>query len=209
MELPDERKICILIVEDEPAIAKEISFNLQDKGYHVAGVTHSSEKALTLLKNTKIDLAILDISIKGSRNGLELAQLIKDNYKIPFLFLTSYADSDTIEQAAQLEPEGYIVKPFKDGDLRPAIEIALRKHKSKSKKLPTLNEINFRIFDNITKSEYRVIEKIWEGKLNAIIAKELFVSINTVKKHTNNIYRKLNVDRKPNLIKFLQDVMAS
>jgi len=204
-----EEKVNILIVEDEPVIAKEISFNLEDNGYNIAGIAHSSEKALILLKNKPIHLALLDISINGSQNGIELASIIKEIYKIPFLFLTSFSDPETIKEAAELEPEGYIVKPFKDGDLRPAIEIALIKHKSRTRKLPTLNEINFRIFDNITKSEYRIIEKIWEGKINASIAQELFISINTVKKHTNNIYRKLNVDRKPNLIKFLQGIMTS
>jgi len=203
----ESRKTNILIVEDEVAIAKEIAFNLEDNGYNIVGIAHSSEKALILLKNKPIDLALLDISINGSRNGIELAEIINNKYKVPFLYLTSFADSETIAQAAATHPEGYIVKPFKDGDLKPAIEIALLKQKAKDKNIPTLNEINYRTFESITKSEYVIIRKIWEGKINSDIAKELFVSINTVKKHTNNIYRKLNVDRKPNLIKLLQEMM--
>lgn len=201
--------INILIVEDEVAIAKEIAFNLEDHGYNIAGIAHSSEKALILLKNRQVDLALLDISINGSRTGIELARIINTNYKIPFIYLTSFSDSDTISEAAETYPDGYIVKPFKDGDLQPAIEIALIKHKSKRHKIPTLDTINHLTFDKVTKSEYIVIKKIWEGKLNSEIASELFVSINTVKKHTNNIYRKLNVDRKPNLIKLLQNIITS
>ena len=201
------KKAKVLIVEDEPTIAKEIAFNLEDNGFDIVGIAHSSEKALILLKNREIDIALLDIAINGSRNGIELAHILNDRYKIPFLYLTSFADSDTVKKAAATHPEGYIVKPFKDSDLSPALEIALQKHRTKVKTIPTLNEINFRIFDNITKSEYKIIEKIWEGKINSEIAKELFISINTVKKHANNIYRKIGVDRKPKLIKFLQEIL--
>ena len=203
-----DKKTHVLIVEDEPAIAKAIAFNLEDNGYAIAGIAHSSEKALIILKTKEVDLALLDIAINGSRNGIELARIIKQNYKIPFLFLTSFADSETIAEAASTYPEGYIVKPFKDGDLKPAIEIALIKHQSHTKKIPSLNDINFRVLENITTSEYRIIEKIWEGKINSEIASDLFISINTVKKHANNIYRKLGIDRKPKLIKFLQGILT-
>jgi DNA-binding NarL/FixJ family response regulator len=202
-----EKKAKVLIVEDEPTIAKEIAFNLEDNGFDIVGIAHSSEKALILLNNREVDIALLDIAINGSRNGIELAKILNNKYKIPFIYLTSFSDSDTIEEAAATHPEGYIVKPFKDSDLMPALEIALAKHQSKTRKIPALNEINLRIYENITKSEYKIIEKIWEGKINSEIAEELFISINTVKKHANNIYRKIGVDRKPNLIKYLQQIM--
>lgn len=202
-----QSKTKVLIVEDEPTIAKEIAFNLEDHGFEIAGIAHSSEKALTLLKNRDIDIAMLDIAIQGNHNGIELAKIINENYKIPFLYLTSFADSDTISEAAETQPEGYLVKPFKDSDLKPAIEVALAKHKSKRRRIPSLEQINYLALEKVTKSEYKVIEKIFEGKINTEIASELFISINTVKKHANNIYRKIGVDRKPKLIKFLRDLM--
>ena len=199
----------ILIVEDEPIIAKEIALNLEDNGFDISGIAHNSEKALELLYSRKIDLAILDIAIAGSKNGLELGEIINANYKIPFIYLTSFADKDTINQAANTFPEGYIVKPFKDDDIAPVINIALKRFRSRSVSIPSMLEINKNLDIPITKSEYKIIEKIYEGKLNTDIAEELFISINTVKKHTNNIYRKLGVDRKPQLIKYLQDQLRS
>ena len=197
----------ILIVEDEPIIAKEIAMNLEDNGFEISGIAHNSEKALEYLFNKDIDLAILDIAIAGNKNGLELGEIINTNYKIPFIYLTSFADKDTINQAANTFPEGYIVKPFKEDDIAPVINIALKRYRSRSKAMPALEELNHGLKNQITKSEYKVIEKIYEGKLNSDIADELYISINTVKKHTNNIYRKLGVDRKPQLLKYLQELL--
>ena len=197
----------ILIVEDEPIIAKEIAMNLEDNGFEISGIAHNSEKALEYLFNKDIDLAILDIAIAGNKNGLELGDIINTKYKIPFIYLTSFADKDTINQAANTYPEGYIVKPFKEDDIAPVINIALKRYRSRSKAMPALEELNYGLKNQITKSEYKVIEKIYEGKLNTDIADELYISINTVKKHTNNIYRKLGVDRKPQLLKYLQELL--
>lgn len=199
----------VLIVEDEPLIAKEIAFNLQDYGYEVVGVAHSYEKALMILQSKEVDIALLDIAIKGSKNGIELGGLLKSKFQIPFLILSSYCDDDTIVEASSAGAEGYIVKPFKKRDLKPAIEVALSKSNSRRKLIPSREEINNGRLDKITKSEYEIIQKICEGKINSAIAEEMNISINTVKKHTNNIYRKLNVNRKPNLISYLQEIMKS
>jgi len=199
----------VLIVEDEPLIAKEIAFNLQDYGYDIAGVAHSYEKALTILQNREVDIALLDIAIKGTRNGIELGELLKAKYQIPFLFLSSYCDDDTVQEASAAGAEGYIVKPFKKSDLKPAIEIALSNSGLRKRTIPTREEINDGRLERITKSEYDIIRCICEGKVNSDIASELNISINTVKKHTSNIYRKLDVNRKPNLIAFIQGMMKN
>lgn len=199
----------VLIVEDESIIAKELAFNLQDHGYEVVGVASSYEGALMILENRKIDIALLDIAIKGSRNGLELGEFLKDKFDIPFIVLSAFYDDDAIEKATSAGAEGYIVNPFKKRDLKPVIELALSKALSRKRNIPSLEEINNHSDNKITKSEYQVISKICEGKMNADIAVEMNVTINTVKKHTNNIYRKLKVNRKPMLINYVQNILKS
>lgn len=198
--------INVLIVEDEPLIAREIAFNLQDNGFNIAGIAHSYEKAIDLIQNRDIDIALLDIAIKGTKNGIDLGEMLRSKYQIPFLFLTSYSDDDTLSDATKSGADGYIVKPFKRTDLRPAIQIALQKHSYRQKDIPTRDEINSDRLEKITKSEYAIIQKICDGKMNNRIAEELNISLNTVKKHTNNIYRKLGVNRKPKLIHYLQSM---
>ena len=200
-------KTRILIVEDEPIVAKEIAFNLEDHGFEIAGIAHNSDKALDMLVNKKPDLALLDITIIGSRNGIELGGIINRKHKIPFLYLTSHTDEETIARAAETFPEGYLVKPFKDADLAPAIQVALSKSKRRERDgLPALEQINQALVKGISKSEYQVIEMVWQGKTNTEVAEQLFISINTVKTHLTNIYRKLEVGSKPQLISRLRSM---
>lgn len=91
--------IRILIVEDEPLIAEDIAETLQNMDYQVAGIAYSSDKALDMLAVRQPDLALLDINIKGPQNGIDLGRIIHKKYKIPFLFLTSYGDRQTIYEA--------------------------------------------------------------------------------------------------------------
>jgi DNA-binding NarL/FixJ family response regulator len=200
-----DRKPRVLIVEDEPTIAQEIAFNLEDHGFQIAGMALSAQKALDILFQKEVDIALLDISIMGNTNGIELGRIINQKYKIPFLYLTSFADDETIHEAADTFPAGYIVKPFKDNDLAPALRVALAKHKrNKNDGLPTLDLINKNLISHISSGEFRVIQLIWQGKKNHEIAADLFISVNTVKSHMNNIYRKLDINSKTLLINKLR-----
>jgi len=198
-------KKSVLIVEDEPVIAQEIAFNLIEWGFDIAGIAHDSEKALDLLYRKHPDIALLDIGIGGLRNGIELANIIRENYHIPFVFLTSFSDMDSIKLAAYTLAYGYLVKPYKDSDLGPALMVALQKHEAQAiDGLPTLAKINRTFTVEISSTEYKVIQLLWEGLKNEAVADKLFVTINTVKTHIRNIYDKLEVHSKPDLISKLR-----
>lgn len=117
--------IRILIVEDELIIAEDIRTKLTSLGYTVTGMAVTADEAEQLLKNNTPDLVMLDIMLKGSRNGIDLAHVIREQYKIPFIFLTSYADRETVEKAKTVMPDGYLIKPFTDKDLFAAVEVAI------------------------------------------------------------------------------------
>lgn len=120
-------KAKILVVEDEPLIADDIQAGLEEIGYHVVAVVDNANDAIAAIKKQKPDVALLDIKIEGSIDGAILADIIKKEYDIPFIFLTSNADPYTIDRVKKLQPAGFIVKPFDERDLRSAIEIALHK----------------------------------------------------------------------------------
>lgn len=197
----------VLIVEDEPTIAQEIAFNLEDHGFDVIGIANSAEKALKYIEVELPDVAMLDISINGMKSGIELAEIIRDRYNFPFIFLTSFADKDTISKAAHTRPEGYLVKPFKDDDLAPALELALIKGKQRdTNKLPEREFVNSKLATPLTSTEYCMVELIWQGKKNQEMADASFVSINTVKTHINNIYSKFDVNSKPQVITAIRNM---
>jgi len=186
----------ILIVEDETAIAMDLQDIIEMNGYDVVGVAHSYDKAIELLAAKSPDLAMLDIALKGPGSGLDVARVINEKYKLPFIFLTSFADQATIKEVVDLKPRGYLTKPFKENDIAPALAVAFsyKVTKQESTDFPHLESINDKLDAGISSQEYNVLKLIWQGKKNAEIAESLFVSINTIKPHVNKIYSKLEVN---------------
>ena len=118
----------ILIVEDESIVAKDIQNTLKNLGYTVTAVVNKTDKAIEEIETNRPDLVIMDIMLKGKMNGIEAAANIKKRFEIPVIFLTAYADDTTLNNAKQSEPYGYIIKPFKELELKAAIEVAFHKH---------------------------------------------------------------------------------
>ncbi|HAJ99266.1 MAG TPA: DNA-binding response regulator [Bacteroidales bacterium] len=121
-------KLKILVVEDESIVAKDIQGSLKKLGYNVPVTVNSGEKALEEIESDRPDLVLMDIMLKGHINGIETANIIKERFGIPVIFLTAYADDSTLGKAKISEPYGYIIKPFKEKELQTTIEIALYKH---------------------------------------------------------------------------------
>ncbi len=121
-------KIKILIVEDERLIAEDIKGSLVKKGYDVIGIASSGNEALDMALNLMPDLALMDIMLNGPDDGIETALEIVREIDIPVIYLTAYADEDTLSRAKISEPYGYLLKPFEDRELFSNIEIALHNH---------------------------------------------------------------------------------
>ncbi len=128
----------ILIVEDEPLIAEDIADTLKEAGYGVAGIAHNANDAIKVLRNGSPSLVMLDIRIDGEIDGLMLARIIRDQFDVPFIFLTSYTDEKTLDRVKDLNPYGFIVKPFEDRELTSHIEIAIHRFKKESKDLASM-----------------------------------------------------------------------
>ncbi len=122
-------KIQVLIVEDESIVALDIQSMLGSLGYEVPAVVSSGEAAIEKAAETHPDLVLMDIRLKGDMDGIEAAEQIRGRFNIPVVYLTAYADDETLQRAKITEPYGYILKPFGERELHTAIEIALHKHK--------------------------------------------------------------------------------
>ena len=115
----------ILVVEDEFALAEDIKLRLNKMGYEVLGPVSTYEKAITVLESINVDLAILDIRIKGDKDGIEIGKTINERFDLPFIFLTSYSMKSIVEKAQKVNPSAYMLKPFNDRQINIAIELAL------------------------------------------------------------------------------------
>lgn len=126
-------EIKVLVVEDENIIALNIKNKLKKLGYTVPSIASSGEEAIKKADITFPDLILMDIMLKGDMDGVEAAEQIREKFDIPIIYLTAYSDDKILERAKLTEPYGYILKPFKENDLRTSIEIALHKHKMEKK----------------------------------------------------------------------------
>lgn len=117
----------ILVVEDEYIIAEDIRKSLINLGYSVPFIVSSGEEAIEKAKEYDPDLVLMDIMLDGEMDGIKAAEMIRSSSNIPIIFLTAFSDEKILERAKITEPYGYIIKPFKERELRINIEIALYK----------------------------------------------------------------------------------
>ncbi|MEY3368184.1 MAG: hypothetical protein RI973_1339 [Bacteroidota bacterium] len=115
----------VLIVEDDFSFGLELVMLVEEIGYQILGLKENSDDALVLIKQDTPDVILMDIDIKGSMNGLELATAIKD-LRIPVIFITSIQRIDYYEQARELTAAAFLVKPVEKITLRSSIELTLR-----------------------------------------------------------------------------------
>ena len=117
----------ILIVEDEPIIADDLVFMLEEMGYLNVDTVYSANEALALLDKNNFDLVLLDINLDGEKDGIDIAEFLHKEGKAPFIFLTSLSDDKTIERVKKTNPSAYLVKPIDEKDLRVNIELSFSK----------------------------------------------------------------------------------
>ncbi|MCB0760365.1 MAG: response regulator transcription factor [Flavobacteriales bacterium] len=180
----------ILIVEDEAMIAEDIREHLEEGGYEVVDIAYNGKSACHLLSRRDIDLAILDIRLKGEMSGVEVAQFINAQIHIPFIFLTSHADKNTLADAKQTRPGGYLLKPFTRAGLLSSIEVALFNHESSD--LPQLDVLNEQLPSPLSQREYELLIELKKGGSNQDVADSLGISLNTVKSHLYHAFAKLD-----------------
>jgi diguanylate cyclase (GGDEF)-like protein/PAS domain S-box-containing protein len=118
----------ILIVEDEKIIALDLQRRLERFGYSVIGMASDGQEAISLARERRPDIILMDIMLAGGLDGIEPAKQIRAQLGIPVIFLTAYTDEKTLERAKEVEPFGYILKPFKERELYTTIDIALYKN---------------------------------------------------------------------------------
>ena len=118
----------ILVVEDDGIIGRHIQKSLVRLGYECVGVFLSGEEAVENVGPLQPDLVLMDISLAGEMDGVQAAELIRRQENLPVVFLTAYADQQTLQRAKITDPFGYLLKPFDEKILRITIEIAIYKH---------------------------------------------------------------------------------
>lgn len=199
-----EKEAQILIIEDEPIIARNLEMILSAKDYRVAKILYAKEEALNSIASENFDLVLLDLNLEGDFEGLEIADKLQKVHKVPFIFITSYATKEIIEKAKIYCPLGYIVKPFEADEIYANVEIALYTHSLKSGALESLESINKQISNPLTRKEYEVLIELTSAMKYKEIADKLSISINTLNTHVKSIFSKFYIHSRAEVVPFLR-----
>lgn len=201
MAIQEADKAKILVVEDDGIILFDIKEVLEQEGYKVLTALNPGQ-ALVLLNTHSPDLVLLDIHLESELTGIDLAKYIMDqNLGMPFVYLTSYTDGKTLEQVKGTTPAAYIAKPFHQAQLKSTIELVLAGQKKKLQNSNlTLEQLNKRLNIALTDKEWIITQLLAQGKSNEQMGTQLQCSVNTVKFHIKNIYDKLEVHSRSELL---------
>lgn len=118
-------KVKIVVVEDEILFAEELVDTLQNLGYEVYGPAISFSEGIDLISQVNPDLILTDIELSGKKTGIDLAREVRKLFEIPFIYLTSFSDKETIDLARENKPNAYLTKPYNTAELYAAIELAI------------------------------------------------------------------------------------
>jgi len=187
----------ILVVEDEGIVAEEIRSRLKKLRYEAA-VASSGEEAIKKAEETRPDLVLMDIRLRGDIDGVEAAQEIRARFDIPVVYVTAYTDEATLQRAKTTEPYGYILKPFEDKELRTSIEVALYKHnierrlrKSERWLATTLRSIGDAVITTSAKGQVLFMNPVAEAltgwKDKQALGKQLTEVFNIVSEKTHEV----------------------
>jgi len=147
--------IKVLVVEDDEVTAMNLKMSLEKQGYDVVSLADNAVTARNKIKIYNPDIALIDIGLQKTMDGIELAQYIRDKNPLPFIYLTAHSDNDMLSKAKKTEPYGYIVKPFDPINLHTTIQMALYRFKEEKKRNSNIDEL---------KSDREELEKLVYAK---------------------------------------------
>lgn len=188
----------ILIVDDHPMVRKGLVSMLSfEKDIELIIEASNIEEAINGLTQRKIDFAIIDLKL-GVEDGLEIVRRVKEkNINTKLIILTSSMKREDFIRAKEYGVEGYILKQAFAEDIIYAMHVVMRNRKYYDPEIMEYSNMNEDDgFKDLTPREIEVAKALGEGLDNGGIARKLFISQNTVKKHVSNIMAKLEFEHR-------------
>jgi len=193
----------ILIVDDDQTVASVMQLYVSNLGYQVVGIATDGKNAINMSRELRPDLLLMDIYLGKGLDGIDSAEIINKHFGIPIVFVSAFADENTLKRAKAVNPMGYINKPLRETDLKTTIEFALAKsqpgNKSELKPGTSIEDILVSLY-SLTRSEARFVAKLIEYPELSVVAAALNISLSTAKTHLKRIYRKTDTNRQSVLV---------
>ncbi len=173
-------KIKVGIIEDELVVAQSIINALEELGYETTEAAINYTEALEMIASEQPDILLVDIQLRGSKDGIELAWKVKEQLDIPFIFLTANADTATVERAKKLHPPAYLVKPFNKNDLYTAIEICMNNWSAMKSGKPSAEADSYMARDHIFIRQGKNFLKIKIDDILYLESDHIYINVHTL-----------------------------
>ncbi|PKL59436.1 MAG: hypothetical protein CVV33_07845 [Methanomicrobiales archaeon HGW-Methanomicrobiales-4] len=118
----------ILIVEDDPIIARVLETILRDSGFRVEESVNSGEKAITRVASRRPGIVLMDIDLLGKLSGIETARILLHIFSVPVIFVTGHDEEHVLTRAKEADPFGFLIKPITQNILNTTIQIGVHLH---------------------------------------------------------------------------------
>lgn len=178
----------ILIVEDDFLIVAQIQECLTRLEHEVLGSFDNANAALEFVKDNKPDFVFMDIELNGPLDGIQCANILKNKYAIPVIFVTSHYETDILSESMGVTPLNFLPKPFEDSNIEAIVamaEVSLKKHQPQTHtSSASLGSYDFNF-------EYCILKQ--EGKIIKLTEKELLL-VHILFKNIGNIVSKERID---------------
>ena len=123
-----------LIVEDEALIAEELRERLSRLGFSIIATVDSADEGVTIATRERPDLVLMDIRLKGEKDGVDAAREIRQQVDLPVVYITAYSDRLTVDRAKKSDHDGFLLKPFHRSELQSTIQVAMERHALRKKR---------------------------------------------------------------------------
>ncbi len=200
-----------MIVVNDLVVSIELEEILLSERYEVCGIAGTGEEAILMAKRVHPDLILMGLKLRGKMDGIEAICQIRSFLNRPFVIVTGHTEEEFLNRACLCKAAGYVVKPFHSGQVKAAVEMALRAH-ALDGSLPSMeidknyknyaNDTNLNActenqssFATLSQMEIKIASFILKGKRSKEIAEILNLSRNTVEWHRSNIRKKLGLKR--------------
>ena len=185
----------VLIVDDEPIIRMDLKEMLEEKGCIIIGEASDGETAVHLSRSMKPDVVLMDIKMPGKMDGLQAAKRITEEEICPTVLLTAYNQQELVKEAAStVGIFAYLVKPIKEEDVLPALNLAVAKWKN---------------YKEIKKENRLLKTKLKNRKLIEIAKGILMEKYNISERDAYRRIQKLSMDYRTDMVKIAKDIIVS
>lgn len=141
------------------------------------------DDALKMLRNDAPDLLLIDIILAGDKDGIDLAEVINNEFNLPFIFLTANSDAATVNRAKQVKPYAYLVKPFTESDLYSSIEIAFNNYNESTGNRNSLQHETPGFKNSFFIKEGNIFHRVELSDILYVESDNVYLNIYTSKKH--------------------------